>query len=111
MCGVQTNPSCASSGWSGGGGSFSKTSRAAPPRCPEASASARARSSTIPPRAQFTRIAPFFTFASVAASTRFRVCSVSGTWSEIASASRQSVSRSTRVAPSLPAASGVMKGS
>ncbi len=111
MCGVRITLSSASRGWPAGGGSCSKTSSAAPARCPERKASASARSSTMPPRAQFTSMAPRFIFASAVASTRLRVLSVSGTWSETTSASRQSVSRSTSVAPSFAAASGEMNGS
>src|SRR5215471_4811006 len=48
--GVQMKFSNRSSGWSGGTGSVANTSNAAPPRCPEVSASCSASSSTTPPR-------------------------------------------------------------
>jgi hypothetical protein len=110
-CGVQMKPSSLSSGLSGATGSLAKTSRAAPARWPDASASASAPSSTRPPRAQFTSSAPFFILRSVSAPTRFRVCSVSGTCSETTSARPQRSSSDTSSTPSRRAPSSEMKGS
>ena len=58
-CGVTTTLSNAKSGESVVG-SFANTSSAAPPRCPLSIALASASSSTMPPRAVFTRRAPCF---------------------------------------------------
>ncbi len=110
-CGVQMNPSSRRSGLSGDTGSFSNTSRAAPPTWPEASASASAFSSTSPPRAQFTRRTPFFICARLAAFTTLRVFSVSGTWSEMTSARFQTCSSGTSSTPISAAASSETNGS
>ena len=59
-------------------GSTSNTSKAAPATWPVFSASASARSSTRPPRAQLTMRTPFLVFFSAAASMMLRVLSVSG---------------------------------
>ena len=58
--GASTSPGARTrrSGWSGGGGSPPKTSMPAPPSAPDSSASARATSSTISPRAVLMTIAP-----------------------------------------------------
>ena len=62
-CGVQSTFGCFMRAKSFGG-STAKTSRAAPDRWPESSAATSAASSTSGPRAQFTRIAPFFIAAN-----------------------------------------------
>lgn len=100
-----------SSGLSDGVGSFSNTSKAAPPRCPEARDWASAFSSTRPPRAQFTSNAPFFILESVSAFTRLRVLSVRGTCSEMTSARRHRSSSPTSSTPSCAALSCEMNGS
>ena len=58
-CGVTITSGRPTSGLSAGGGSTSKTSRAAPATAPESSAAARAASSMTPPRATLTMRAPF----------------------------------------------------
>jgi hypothetical protein len=60
-------------------GSALKTSTAAPPRCPSRNATASAASSTIPPRATFSRMAPRFMAWICASPISPRVCAVSGT--------------------------------
>lgn len=47
------------------GGSSGKTSRAAPPHCPDSRASNSAASSIIPPRATFITLTPFLHFDNV----------------------------------------------
>ena len=98
-CGRRTTfGSGRSAGWTAG--SFSKTSRPAPPRWPEARAAARAASSTIGPRAVLTRIAPAFIRANSAAPNRRRVSGVSGAWSVRTSDSARRRSNASGESPS-----------
>ncbi len=78
MCGVAITFGAASSAFSFGG-SWVKTSRAAPAIWPELSACNRAASSISSPRAQFTRRTPFFIFAIDAALIMPAVCGVKPT--------------------------------
>ena len=66
------------SGESAARGSLENTSRAAPAITPCSTASARAASSTMPPRAQFTSRAVGFMVRRSAAFTRFSVSGVRG---------------------------------
>ena len=106
-CGVTITCSSPSSGWSGGGGSCSKTSSAAPATCPARIASASARSSTMPPRAQLMIRTPDLTRASASSPSRWRVSPVSGTWIVMKSARASSSSSSTASTPWRSAASRV----
>ena len=60
----------------------------------------RAASSTTPPRAVLIRYAVGFMARSAAASMRWRVCGVSGVWTEMTSLSASRVAVSTKVTPS-----------
>ncbi len=93
------------------GGSWSKTSMPAPPRCPLRSASATAASSTTPPRATLRTIDPGFILAIAALPIRPFVPRVSGTCTVTTSERRSSSSRSTSSAPWLAAWSAVTNGS
>ncbi len=99
MCGVSTTLGTSSSARFTTG-SPSNTSSPAAASGPSRNARASAASSTMPPRAMLTSVAPGFIRASCAAPIRWCVCaeygSTSTTWSEVAS----SVSSSTRAAPS-----------
>ena len=94
-CGISATLSSASSGLSGGTGSSAKTSRPAARRWPLVNAATSAASSTSPPRAVLTRIAPGFMRASAAPSIRRSVSGTSGRCSETMSAVASSSSRST----------------
>ena len=93
------------------GGSCSKTSIPAPPRWPARSESARAASSTTPPRATLRTIEPGFSFAIASRPMRPRVERVSGTWTVTTSARASNSSNSTSSTPWLAAASAVTYGS
>ena len=105
-CGVSTVFGAPSKGESRGG-SCSKTSTAAPPSWPLASASASAASSTMPPRATLTSSAVGF----ISASAWRRSCRASpqssGTWSVTTSARPSSSSSSTSSTPCAAAASAL----
>src|SRR6185369_12731698 len=77
-CGVMITLSSDQSGLSRGSGSTVSASSAAPPISPASSASARAASSTIAPRAMFTIHAVDFMRAMTARETAPRVACVSG---------------------------------
>ena len=62
-CGVTMTFGCSSSGLPTGG-SFSKTSSAAPATLPDLNASSNAASSMMPPRAQLMIRTPFFIFSN-----------------------------------------------
>src|SRR5256712_28716 len=81
-------------------GSSSKTSRPAPAIQPSRRARASTASSTMGPRAAFTRTADFRIRRSVRSPMRCRVSGVRLVWSVTKSASRRSVSRSVAVAES-----------
>ena len=65
-----------------------KTSSPAPATLPESSAAIRSFSTMISPRAQFTIRTPGFILANAAAFNMPRVCSVTGMWTVMKSASR-----------------------
>ena len=96
MCGLRMNPGSSWNGWPCTIGSTAKLSRPAARTCPLRTAASKAPSSTSPLRAVLTTITPRLHQASVAASSRLRLSSVSGQCSEITSDSRHSVSRLTR---------------
>src|SRR2546426_259728 len=99
MCGASTTFwSGTRSGWIFG--SSSKTSRPAPAIQPSRRARASTASSTMGPRAAFTRTADFRIRRSVRSPMRCRVSGVRLVWSVTKSASRRSVSRSVAVAES-----------
>ncbi len=77
------------SGWSARIGSGSVTSRPAPQRCPERSASVSASWSTTGPREVLMSTAPGFIRASAAASMRCRVSALRLTWRLTKSLSRE----------------------
>jgi hypothetical protein len=110
-CGVQITFGWPTSGLPAGVGSSTKTSRAAPPRCPESSAASSAPSSTMPPRAALTSSAPFFILPSASAPRMPLVSLVSGVWMVMKSARRRSSSRSHSSTPRRAAASRPMNGS
>ena len=110
-CGVSTTLGAARSGLSEAIGSTEYTSTAAPARWPECSASARAASSTIPPRATLRTIAPGFVASSWALPMSPRVCDVSGVWTVMTSARCRSSVMPTRRAPASDACSSVRYGS
>jgi len=109
-CGVRTVLGASSSGESRGG-SEAKTSTPAPPSRPSRSASARAASSTIPPRATLRTIAPGRMVAMAAASSRLRVVRVSGTCRVSTSQRAITSARSKSATPWFAAASAVTNGS
>src|SRR5947209_1353385 len=99
MCGASaTCWSGTRSGWIFG--SLSKTSRPAPAIQPSRRARASTASSTMGPRAAFTRTADFRIRRSVRSPMRWRVSGVRLVWSVTKSASCRSVSRSVAVAES-----------
>src|SRR2546425_1083201 len=99
MCGASTTFwSGTRSGWIFG--SSSKTSRPAPASQPSRRARASTASSTMGPRAAFTRTADFRIRRSERSPMRCRVSGVRLVWSVTKSASRRSVSRSVAVAES-----------
>jgi hypothetical protein len=76
------------------GGSFSYTSKAAPPTWPASRASSRSISWTIPPRAQLIMCTPFFICCKLSRLIRFLVSGVRGVWRVMKSAWGQTFSRS-----------------
>ena len=80
MCGVTITCGSEARGWLGGGGSWLKTSSAAPATLPARIASASARSWITSPRAQLMRRTPGFIRARAAASIMPAVSGVSETW-------------------------------
>ncbi len=108
---MQTTFGASNSGFSLAG-STENTSKAAPARWPERSASATAASSTSPPRAQLISRAPGFIRAMRSADRMLAVFSVFGTCSvtKSARASRSSTS-SIRSIPSACARSADRNGS
>ncbi len=92
-------------------GSLLNTSMPAPPTRPAAIASARACSSTRPPRAALMMRTPGLTVASSFAPINPTVSGVLGRWIEMKSLSRSSSSRPTRRTPSAAARAGWMYGS
>ena len=96
MCGLSVMRASPWKGWGPAIGSTAKLSRPALPTCPDRTASSSAASSISPPRAVFTMITPRLQAASARASTSLALSAVSGQCSEIASDSRQIVSRSVR---------------
>jgi hypothetical protein len=86
-------------------------SSAAPAKRPSRNASARAFSSTMPPRAQLIRRAVGFIFAIALASISFAVSFCKGTCRETKSDRTSNTSRSTSSTPSSFARSAVMNGS
>ena len=109
-CGVSSVFGASSSG-EPVGGSCSKTSIPAPPRCPDRSASATAASSTTPPRATLRRIDPGLSRAIASRPMRPRVARVNGTWTVTTSARANISSNPTISTPWLAAASAVTYGS
>ncbi len=109
-CGVATTLSKANSGEEVHG-SLAYTSTPAPPTRPSASASARACSSTRPPRAALTIRTPGLTMESSFSPISPTVSGVFGRWMEMKSLSRSSSSRPTRRTPSCAARAGWMYGS
>ena len=95
MWGTTSRLGASRSGWSGGSGSGSVTSRPAPPRRPSCRAAASASWSTIGPRAVLTRIAVGFMRASASASMRCPVSGVSGVCTETKSARSSAAWRSS----------------
>src|SRR6058998_1737838 len=109
-CGVNTTLGAARSGLPTGG-SMSNTSTAAPDSFPDRNASASAASWTISPRAQFTRMAPRFIWANSAAATIPFVSGVRAACTLTTSASRKTVSLSTRRIPTVSAVDAGRYGS
>ena len=109
-CGVQTTFSKAKSGLSVAG-STSNTSKAAPAKWPDCSASASATSSTKPPRAQLISRAPFFMRAIFSRERILRVCSVMGVCSVMKSARASNSGSSTFSTPISTARFSERKGS
>lgn len=95
VCGVRSTSSRPASGWPGGGGSWSSTSRATPARWPESSARATAAESTSPPRPTLTSQEPGRIAARKSSSTSPCVDGVRGTWSETTSLDPSSSCRSS----------------
>ncbi len=93
-------------------GSLANTSRAAPATRPSATASARASSSRIPPRAVFTMRMPGFTLARTSRPNSPTVSGVFGRWTVRKSARpTRSSTVSIRSTPSWRARSAEMNGS
>ena len=104
-CGVTTTPSSPNSG-DDVVGSSEKTSKAAPPTRPSRMASARAASSTIPPRAALTIRIPGLARASTSWPMRPTVSAVLATWMAMKSDRAISSSSSTSSTLSWRARSG-----
>ena len=92
-------------------GSFANTSKAAPATWPDFSASAKASSSTKPPRAQLMMRTPFLVLARFSRLRMLAVCLVNGTCNVIKSARLSSSSSSTFSTPIFSAFSSPRKGS
>ena len=103
-CGVRTRFCALRNGESGGSGSISKTSSAAPATCPSCNALASASSSTKPPRAQLMMRTPRFAFCKRAPSRTWCVSAVSGVCSEMKSALVSKSSRSSTSSTCRPRA-------
>src|SRR5438034_11232781 len=98
-CGDRKTFSICRSGLSVDVGSCSKTSSAAPPRCPDSRAATSAFSSTTGPREALIRYAPFGMRVSASASMRWWVSSFRGTCTQTTSASSSKSSSETRSTP------------
>mmetsp|Transcript_13260 Transcript_13260/g.55592 ORF Transcript_13260/g.55592 Transcript_13260/m.55592 type:complete len:387 (-) Transcript_13260:553-1713(-) len=109
--GVTMTSSRPTRGWSGGGGSSTKTSRAAPATAPLSSARASARSSSTPPRDTLTMRAPGFMRAKASSPKRRSVVCVSGMCSDTKSARASASSNSTCSTPRLATRSCEQYGS
>ena len=101
QCGVITTFDSAVNGCPGGKGSTANTSRPAPAICPDVRASSIAASSTIAPRAVFTRIADRFISPNSRTPTKPVVSGDSRRWTLTTSLDRYNSASSTIGSPSF----------
>src|SRR5438552_3779739 len=100
-CGERKTFSIRRSGLAAAVGSCSKTSSAAPPRCPDARAATSAFSSTTGPREALIRYAPFAMRVSASASMRWWVSWFRGTCTQTTLASSSKSSNEMRSTPAM----------